>query len=344
MEGHQISHPARARRANAGGNAGQRQRFLPRFRLAVVPVVAPLRPGRRFVSGYLIQLKADVKSLEAPAGRKRISPICTPGAKSICPGAAGSGSTRLRACWPAKATFPWPPPPIPRAPRRSPGASMNANANSVEMNVTRIFESPRVTKPYSEEQWDGDGIARPRGRCRSEKRRLPADDGRRTNVCFQRRSRRRGMEFHRRLAQETQFGRRTDKRLRKKFAPGSLLHYGQGKWYPGESLPRWASPLLAQGRRADLEGRFAYRARIQKLRPRREGGEGIFSRISSWARRSETPDSGLRRRVLLPVEGTPLSVERHSGKDQSQGQAGARAHRPDLSAGAGPGGGLCAAH
>ena len=33
-------------------------------------------------------------------------------------------------------------------------------------------------------------------------------------------------------------------KLRAKYGDGGLLHYGQGKWYPGEQLPRWSLNLF----------------------------------------------------------------------------------------------------
>ena len=108
------------------------------------------------------------------------------------------------------------------------------------MQVTRVHEEPRVTKPYSDEQWErilqvGAAVDQ----------RLEAGDVRLTmggEPTFISIDDMDGAEWNtaamgphkRQLAADLLL------RLRNAFAPGSLVHFGQGKWYPGESLPRWA--------------------------------------------------------------------------------------------------------
>ena len=109
-----------------------------------------------------------------------------------------------------------------------------------EMTVQRIYESPRVTKPYLDEQWQEIEAL---GHLVDAK--LRAGDVRLTmggEPTFVSLDDADGAEWtsdamgpaKRKLAVELLH------KLRDHFAPHALLHYGQGKWYPGELLPRWA--------------------------------------------------------------------------------------------------------
>ncbi len=135
-----------------------------------------------------------------------------------------------------------------------------------EMSVQRIYESPRVTKPYTDRQWrDIEAL----GHAVDAK--LKAGDVRLTmggEPTFVSLDDADGPEWtsdalgpaKRKLAVELL------NKLRDHFAPHALLHYGQGKWYPGELLPRWAlSCYLARGWNSRLGERAAAGGRWQGL-------------------------------------------------------------------------------
>ena len=222
-------------------------RLLPRLGLAAGAAAAPLRPGGALRLGLPDPAHARREGARRPERHRRsTSPTCTPGARSTCPAPAGSASTPPRACWPAKATSRWPARPTPSSAAPIEGAVDEAEVEfGHEMTVTRIHESPRVTKPYTEEQWAevlalGDAVDREL----AGRRRAP-DDGRRADLRRHRRPRRAPNGTPMRSAPPSAA---TPPSWCTSCAPntaqGGFLHFGQGKWYPGEQLPRWALSIF----------------------------------------------------------------------------------------------------
>ncbi|MBL0206496.1 MAG: transglutaminase family protein [Propionivibrio sp.] len=207
----------------------------------LVEVLRQLGLAARFVSGYLIQLVPDVKSLDGPSGTDVDFTDLHAWCEVFLPGAGWIGLDPTSGLFAGEGHIP-----VACSPQPSSASPITGFSEECEcvfehsMKIERVWEAPRVTKPYSDEQWT---------LIESLGHHIDADlangdvrltmGGEPTFVAIDDPD---GAEWSTAAMGPTKRIRAADlfHRLREKYAPQGLVHFGQGKWYPGEPLPRWS--------------------------------------------------------------------------------------------------------
>ena len=327
---HQVPHPHGAGRADARAHAHEASGSCRDSAWLLVQLLRHMGLAARFVSGYLIQLTADMKSLDGPSGPEKDFTDLHAWCEVYLPGAGWIGLDPTSGLLAGEGHIPLACTPEPGAAAPVTGAVDKAEVEfEHHMKVRAHLGSAARHQAVHRSAVDrrSRSWAMPSTRnCSSGDVRLTMG-GEPTFVSVDDPD---GAEWNttamgpdkRRLAIELY------DRLKQKYAPQGLSHFGQGKWYPGEQLPRWSlncfwrrdgepiwtNPELLDDEKQDRGVTAGRRRAVPRGRRRAAGAR----RPSTCSRRSKTPsitcgaNAGCRRTSI------------HSSRSSSDPQERAR--------------------